>query len=288
MLTWCSPIDFSDIKGPPPSSSEGVSPLSLEDNDEDASMSLVDEIEDSLQYSITGSGVSFTKSNQTNRRSSGNSTTATVGASSNSNPGSEGSEEEVVLFNAEVVLSDSGSQERSARAEIDGGSKVVELMCKEVPTQGDGVDKSQCKEGGQTSPQKPDQLSNKTDVVTASLQKQAVTSECSTKEHASSVTDHSVHTQAQSLASCENGQERANTSEATDPSTVTKDSETDRLSEQQEKLAQSRLSPDSFDVFKDHLDHIPDMNLPWQPLRGARQCSCGVAFSFSVRKVGAV
>lgn len=45
------------------------------------------------------------------------------------------------------------------------------------------------------------------------------------------------------------------------------------------------LSPNSYSVFKDFLNHNPDMNLPWQPLRSASQCSCGVAFSYSCKKV---
>ena len=31
--------------------------------------------------------------------------------------------------------------------------------------------------------------------------------------------------------------------------------------------------------------HIPEMNLPWHPLRDMSKCSCGVAFSFTERKV---
>ena len=31
--------------------------------------------------------------------------------------------------------------------------------------------------------------------------------------------------------------------------------------------------------------HVPEMNLPWQPMRSTPQCGCGVAFTFSVRKV---
>lgn len=48
----------------------------------------------------------------------------------------------------------------------------------------------------------------------------------------------------------------------------------------------SRLSPDSYTCFKEYLNHVPEMNLPWQPLRSVWQCSCGTAFSFSTRKVG--
>ena len=50
-------------------------------------------------------------------------------------------------------------------------------------------------------------------------------------------------------------------------------------------LAVSRLSPESYSTFKDHLDHVPEMNLPWQSLRSVCQCTCGVAFSFATRKV---
>ena len=31
--------------------------------------------------------------------------------------------------------------------------------------------------------------------------------------------------------------------------------------------------------------HIPEMNLPWHHLRGVTKCTCGVAFSFTRRKV---
>ena len=54
----------------------------------------------------------------------------------------------------------------------------------------------------------------------------------------------------------------------------------------QELSLASRLSPDSYTCFKEHLNHVPEMNLPWQPLRSVWQCSCGTAFSFSTRKVG--
>ena len=36
---------------------------------------------------------------------------------------------------------------------------------------------------------------------------------------------------------------------------------------------------------KDLLLHAPEMNLPWTPLRGVTQCSCGVPFTFTKRKV---
>ena len=48
----------------------------------------------------------------------------------------------------------------------------------------------------------------------------------------------------------------------------------------------SRLSPDSYTCFKEYLNHVPEMNLPWQPLRSVWQCPCGTAFSYSSRKVG--
>ena len=48
------------------------------------------------------------------------------------------------------------------------------------------------------------------------------------------------------------------------------------------------LSPKSYSVFKDFLTHTPDMNLPWQSMRLTSQCSCGVSFSYSHRKVGSV
>ena len=57
-------------------------------------------------------------------------------------------------------------------------------------------------------------------------------------------------------------------------------------SSEERELARDHFSPDSYMKFQDHLEHIPEMILPWQPLRSHRQCSCGTAFSFTVRKVG--
>ena len=37
---------------------------------------------------------------------------------------------------------------------------------------------------------------------------------------------------------------------------------------------------------RDLLLHVPEMNLPWQPLRNVSQCPCGHTFSFTSRKVG--
>jgi hypothetical protein len=45
------------------------------------------------------------------------------------------------------------------------------------------------------------------------------------------------------------------------------------------------MSPKSYAIFKGFLVHPPQMNLPWQSMRSVRQCTCGVAFSYSVRKV---
>ena len=36
---------------------------------------------------------------------------------------------------------------------------------------------------------------------------------------------------------------------------------------------------------QDLLLHVPEMNLPWQPLRSESQCLCGHTFSFTSRKV---
>ena len=70
-----------------------------------------------------------------------------------------------------------------------------------------------------------------------------------------------------------------NPSDHTDPTQPGSDSQVRSV------LAVSRLSPESYSTFKDHLDHVPEMNLPWQSLRSVRQCTCGVAFSFATRKV---
>ena len=48
------------------------------------------------------------------------------------------------------------------------------------------------------------------------------------------------------------------------------------------------MSPKSFATFKGFLVHPPQMNLPWESMRSVRQCTCGVAFSYSVRKVRAL
>ena len=47
------------------------------------------------------------------------------------------------------------------------------------------------------------------------------------------------------------------------------------------------MSPKSFATFKGFLVHPPQMNLPWESMRSVRQCTCGVAFSYSIRKVTA-
>lgn len=39
------------------------------------------------------------------------------------------------------------------------------------------------------------------------------------------------------------------------------------------------------DRLRSLLLHIPEMNLPWHPMRGIVQCGCGAAFTFSTRKV---
>lgn len=51
-----------------------------------------------------------------------------------------------------------------------------------------------------------------------------------------------------------------------------------------ERSATALLSPLTYSSFKDHLEHIPEMNLPWQPMRGVHQCGCGTTFSFAIRK----
>ncbi len=45
------------------------------------------------------------------------------------------------------------------------------------------------------------------------------------------------------------------------------------------------LSPTSYSTFKEFLNHTPDLNLPWQPMRSVSQCGCGMPFSYSRRKV---
>ena len=45
------------------------------------------------------------------------------------------------------------------------------------------------------------------------------------------------------------------------------------------------MSPKSFATFKGFLVHTPEMNLPWESMRSVRQCTCGVTFSYSIRKV---
>lgn len=52
-----------------------------------------------------------------------------------------------------------------------------------------------------------------------------------------------------------------------------------------EKDPTGTMSPKSYSVFKDYLVHPAEMNLPWQTMRSVAQCSCGISFSYSVRKV---
>ena len=48
-----------------------------------------------------------------------------------------------------------------------------------------------------------------------------------------------------------------------------------------------RLSPapTSAADLSSYLDHLPEMNLPWQPLRSVIRCACGRAFTYLVTKV---
>jgi len=48
------------------------------------------------------------------------------------------------------------------------------------------------------------------------------------------------------------------------------------------------LSPRSCSIFRNNLLHVPEMNLPWTPLRTSSKCACGVAFSYSTRKVSLI
>ena len=47
----------------------------------------------------------------------------------------------------------------------------------------------------------------------------------------------------------------------------------------------SSPAPSSTAEWRRYLDHLPEMNLPWQPLRTVTQCSCGRAFSYLVSRV---
>ena len=46
----------------------------------------------------------------------------------------------------------------------------------------------------------------------------------------------------------------------------------------------SRQRPGSV-MLRSLIFHIPEMNLPWHPMRSVSQCSCGTAFGFTQRKV---
>ena len=59
----------------------------------------------------------------------------------------------------------------------------------------------------------------------------------------------------------------------------------DNLLRRRQLSPASRLSPESYTFFKERLNHVPEMNLPWQSMRSVWQCPCGTAFSFSTRKV---
>ena len=74
--------------------------------------------------------------------------------------------------------------------------------------------------------------------------------------------------------------------------TTTADSDTNRTSEDRSSLSPlphtpspRTPSPTVTADFKRYLEHLPEMNLPWQPLRTVSQCSCGRAFSYLVFKV---
>ena len=81
--------------------------------------------------------------------------------------------------------------------------------------------------------------------------------------------------------------ERENTTDFNTTTDRTDSSTTDRENHARASLSPPRLSPSpsSPAELRSYLDHLPEMNLPWQPLRTAIRCSCGRAFTFLVSKV---
>ena len=74
---------------------------------------------------------------------------------------------------------------------------------------------------------------------------------------------------------------------------VTHSTDTNTKGEREAKQSDTRDSkrlssspcPTSTADLRSHLDHVPEMNLPWQPLSSVTHCSCGRAFTYLVSKV---
>ena len=103
----------------------------------------------------------------------------------------------------------------------------------------------------------------------------------SSQESTENVQDDSPSTEDQTQAEAETNE--VNSDNAVDNSCTTAVSEPD--SEDHSTDRTGTMSPKSFATFKGFLVHPPQMNLPWEPMRSIRQCTCGIAFSYSVRKV---
>ena len=96
-----------------------------------------------------------------------------------------------------------------------------------------------------------------------------------------------IQNRSSSQESVENIQDNpANTEDQAQAETEITESE--KLNSDPEDYSTDRtgtMSPKSFATFKGFLVHPPQMNLPWESMRSVRQCTCGVTFSYSVRKV---
>ena len=103
----------------------------------------------------------------------------------------------------------------------------------------------------------------------------------SSQEGAKNSQNDSLNTEDQTPAQAES--KELSSVDAVDNSCTTAEPDADDYSTDRT----GTMSPKSFATFKGFLVHTPEMNLPWESMRSVRQCTCGVAFSYSVRKVRA-
>ena len=106
----------------------------------------------------------------------------------------------------------------------------------------------------------------------------------SSQESTENLLDISPNTENQTQAKAETNEINSDDA-AVDDSCTTAVAEPDPEDHSTDRTG--TMSPKSFATFKGFLVHPPQMNLPWESMRSVRQCTCGVAFSYSIRKVQA-
>lgn len=108
----------------------------------------------------------------------------------------------------------------------------------------------------------------------------------SCQESAENLQDDPPNTEDQTQAEAKIAEsEEFNSVDTVDNSCTATAAATEPDSEDHSTDRTGTMSPKSFATFKGFLVHPPQMNLPWESMRSVRQCTCGVTFSYSVRKV---